>query len=359
MSLGKNNPTPLWKSDELDSPIPPVIEPAYFDKNLDAWVLSRHADVLAALRSLSLVMDSKQPVTTEDRRVMERMREETIEALSHTQLRAWSNALSPLINERVALLPEVDVVDLVKAYLRPMCLELAVMVTEVDEKDAVRLRDLANPISAAAAEPSDEALREHARAVTPRLQACFHSRTETLRDSGFVALSHTLPCLLANGCYALLQHPAQWTTLHRQPELIEQAVEELMRYAGLSRYLRRRATEDMVLAGVSIRRGDRLILRIIAANRDPERFACPNDLEVFRREAGQLTLGAGSHACVGASLLRMASAAILRPLVMRFTSATLGGAVEWHGGSGFRAPAGLPVVLGRKRASEGGRKEKA
>jgi len=345
MRLEKKLPAPLWKSDELDSPIPPVIEPPYFDSSLDACVLSRYDDVLAALRFPSLVMDGKQIATAEDRRAMERMREDTTRALSRIQLRAWSEKITPLVTERLALLPEGDLVDLVKAYLQPVCLQLAIMVTEVDKKDAARLRDLADPISAAAAEPSDDALREHARAVTPQLQACFHSRTETLRDSGFVALSHTLPCLLANGCYALLQHPKQWTALHSRPELIEQAVEELMRYAGLSRYLRRRATEDIVLAGVSIRKGDRLILRIIAANHDPERFACPNDLELLRRDAGQLTLGAGPHACVGAGLLRMASAAILRPLLIRFTSATLNGKVEWHGGSGFRAPAGLPVVL--------------
>ena len=351
MHLEKKLPAPFWKSDELDSPIPPVIEPAYFDNSLDAWVLSKHADVLAALRSMSLVMDSKQPATTEDSRVMQKMREETTAALSHVQLRAWSDAMTPLISERLASLPEGDVVDLVEAYLQPVCLKLAAMATEIDEKDAVRLRELANPVSAAAAEPSNDALRESARAVTPQLEACFHSRTESLRDSGFVALSHTLPALLANGCYALVQQPKQWATLHSQPELIEQAVEELMRYAGLSRYLRRRATEDMFLAGVSIRKGDRLILRIIAANHDPERFACPNDLEVLRRDAGHLTLGAGLHACVGAGLLRMASATILRPLVMRFTSATLfSGVVEWHGGSGFRAPAELPVVLSSKDA---------
>jgi cytochrome P450 len=334
-----------WKSDELDSPTPPVIEPAYFDERLDAWVLSRHADVLEALRSRSLAMHGSRPMTTEERCAFESMREETIKVLSRTQLRTWADAMSSLIDKRLASLPENDEVDLVEAYLRPLCLELAAMVTEVDRKDAARLREFATPISAAAAEPADKTLRERAREITPELQACFHAKTESLRDSGFVALSHTLPCLLANGCYALLQHPKQWTTLHQQPELVEQAIEELMRYGGLSRYLRRRATEDMVLAGVSIRKNDQLILRIAAANRDPERFPCPNDLDVLRREAGQLTMGAGPHACVGASLLRMASLAILRPLLTRFAAATLSGIVEWHGGSGFRAPAQLPVML--------------
>ncbi|MBB5056014.1 hypothetical protein HDF16_000683 [Granulicella aggregans] len=345
MRSAEKKSVPLWKSDELDSPIPPVVEPAYFDQELNAWVLSRHADVLAALRSRSLVMYSSQLQTEEDERAMARMRAQTIEALSHVQLRTWADAISLTIDETLASLPEDQVVDLLEAYLRPACLALAAMVTEIEEKDAASLRELAHSVSASAAEPADPVLRENARAVTPELQACFHAKAESLRDSGFVALSHTLPCLLANGCYALLEHPEQWTILHKQPASVDQAIEELMRYAGLSRYLRRRATEDIVLAGASISKNDQLILRIVAANHDPERFACPNSLEVLRREAGQLTLGAGPHACVGASLLRMASAAILRPLLTRFASATLSGSVDWHGGSGFRAPTQLPVVL--------------
>ncbi|WP_241655117.1 cytochrome P450 [Granulicella sibirica] len=344
---------PSWKSDELDSPIPPASEPAYYDGALGAWVLTTHADVLAALRSPSMVMDGSKAATDEDMRTLERMREETIAALSGPQLRRWSDTMKPFVEERITLLPEREVVDLVGAYLQPMCLQLAAIVTEVDEKDAARLRELAIPVSASAAEPSDDGLREQARAVTAELQACFHAKAKTLRDSGFVALSHTLPSLLANGCYALLHYPKQWTLLHRKPELMEQGVEELMRYGGLSRYLRRQATEDMVLAGVSLRKGDRLILRIVAANHDPARFVCPNDLEVLRRGRGQLTLGAGPHACVGAGLLRMAAAVVLRPLLMRFASAEHGGSVEWMGGSGFRAPSRLPVVLHlQKQSSE-------
>lgn len=351
MRLGKILP-PIWVSDELDSPIPPVVEPAYFDDSLGAWVLSRYDDVVAALRSESLGMDSLPPATIEATHAIEKMRRETMEALSHTQLRRWADTTAPFIKKTLAMLHEGKVIDLLEAYLVPVCLELAVTVTEVDRKDAVRLRELAGPISAAAAEPADLAVRERARAATPALQVCFHAKAETLRDSGFVALSHTLPSLLANGCYALLQHPEQWATLHKQPESVEQGIEELMRYGGLSRYLRRRATEDTELAGVKVRKDDRLILRIIAANHDAERFDCPNDLNVLRRATGHLTLGAGPHACVGASLLRMAAAEVLRPLLTRFASARFGGTVEWQGGSGFRAPRRLPVLLGCDRSSQ-------
>jgi len=342
---------PAWSSDELDSPVSPQIEPAYFDTDLDAWVLSRYEDVLTAFRSSSLTIDSRQPRTEEDEKATERMRAETAKALSPVQLRAWLEVITPLIQVSAQELPEGRPVDLIDAYLRPNCLDLASLVTGVDPKDAARLHALAQPVSAAAAEPSDPALRTEAKSVMSQLQGCFHSKTETLRESGFVALSYTLPCMLANACYALVQNPRQWTLLHREPDLTEQAVEELMRYAGLSRLLRRQATEDLVLGNVSIRKGDRLILRIVAANHDPERFARPDELDVCRRGAGHLTLGAGIHACVGASLLRMASVAMVRPLVASFSSAVLTGPITWQGGSGFRSPKHLTALLHRETDS--------
>jgi cytochrome P450 len=343
--LGEEVSIPIWSSDEFDSPESPQIEAAYFDKDLDAWVLSRYEDVLTAFRSSALNVESKRPMSVEDDEAMNRMRAETRDALSPAQLRAWSEVIAPLIEARLQGLPEGRPVDLLDSYLRPNCLDLAALVTEIDPQDAMRLQELARPVSAAAAEPYDPVLRAESKSVMPELEVCFHGKAETLRESGFVALSHTLPCMLANACYALLQRPQQWMLLHLEPGLVDQAVEELMRYAGLSRFLSRQAMDDLIIGGASIRKGDRLILRIIAANHDPARFADPNELDIHRREAGHLTFGAGLHACVGANLLRMASVAILRPLVAAFSSAVLTESITWQGGSRFQSPEQLLVVL--------------
>jgi cytochrome P450 len=75
--------------------------------------------------------------------------------------------------------------------------------------------------------------------------------------------------------------------------LTEQAIEELLRYAGLARTLTRTATADIDLNGSFIRRGERIILRILAANRDPERFSQPHHVDVTRSDGGHFTLGAG------------------------------------------------------------------
>ncbi|ADW67440.1 cytochrome P450 [Granulicella tundricola] len=342
---------PSWPGDQLDSPEPPAPEPPSFDAALGAWVLSRHEDVLAAFRSSALAPagpHTKRPRTAEDQSARRPMRAETLEALSPAQLRDWSAQLTPSIATRISSLPEDAPVDLVADYLSPLCLELAVLVTGIDPIHAAHYARIAEPISASAAEPYDLALRDSAKTATAQLQGCFHSRTETLRDSGFVALAYTLPCLIANAWYALFLRPEQWTLLHTQPDLTDQAIEELLRFAGLTRILFRQATQDLAIGPATIRQGDRIILRLIAANRDPARFPNAKTLDITSREPGQLSLGAGAHACVGASLIRMAAILLTRPLAQAFQQITLGQTVEWQGGSGFRSPRHLPVRLVRK-----------
>jgi cytochrome P450 len=352
MHARREEPTkPAWSSDQLDSPSPPEIEAPHFDDLLGAWVLSRYSDVLAAFRSSSLSPigpNSKSTSKPPDESDQLKMREETREVLSPAQLRSWRECMTPLVHSLADTLPTDQPVDLVTKYARPSCLALAAMVTGIDPHDAERLEKIAEPVSASAAEPYDPVLRSSAKSAKVELRSCFRPGPEFLRDSGFVALAHTLPRLLANAWFALLQHPQQWSILHQEPGLTEQAIEELLRYAGLPRILFRSATKDIDLNGVHIRKGERIILRVIAANRDPERFSNPDRVDVTRGGTGQLTLGAGPHSCVGASLIRMAAITVSRPLLERFARVNLAEPVEWQGGSGFRSPASLVVFLERE-----------
>lgn len=350
---------PAWSEDQLDSLPPPEVEAPYFDEALKAWVLSRHRDVLAAFHSSGFSPAShasnqgSQPSSESDqfeRALFEsdqlKMRAEAIEALSPARLRAWRAQLTPEAYALASRLPSGEPVDLMGGYARPLCLSLAASVTGISRSDAEAFHERAQQISASAAEPYDPALRYSAKSASAELGNHFHSRAEALRESGFVALSQTMPCILGNAWFALTRFPEEWRLLHRRPEVVEQAIEELLRYAGLVRILSRTATTDIDLNGASIRRGERIILRIVAANRDPERFSHPNQVDVARRDGGHLTLGAGSHACVAANLIRMAAVAITRPLVQRFASANLvRRPVDWQGGSGFRFPKSLYVCL--------------
>lgn len=340
--------TPAWSGDRLDAECPPEIEAPYFDTALEAWVLSRHADVLAALRAPGLSPCGprrKSRADAPDDCARLKMRQQTLEALSPFQLQVWHDRLIPHINALPDHLPEDRPVDIIGEYARPLCLHLAAMVTGIDGDTAKCMEEKARHVSAAAAEPYDRALRLCADKANEDLRACFHTGPESLRDSGFVALSQTTACVLGNMWFALVQHPQAWRQLHQRPELTEQALEELLRYACLVRVLFRLATGEVNLNGIVIRKRERVILRIFAANRDSERFPCADQLDIIRRDAGHLAFGSGAHSCAGAGLIRMAIVAVTLPLVTRFSEASLAMPVEWKGGSGFRFPSSLWVRL--------------
>ena len=86
-------------------------------------------------------------------------------------------------------------------------------------------------------------------------------------------------------------------------------------------------------------------LELDSANRDPEEFAEPNRLDVTRRGVRHVALGAGSHSCAGAPLIRMASEVATSAFVQEFHSAIVCEPVEWRGGAVFRVPARLIAVL--------------
>ena len=311
-------------------------------------MLSRHADLLAAFHSPALIAGRRDLATVSfesEEAARLKMREETRDVLCPAHVRAWRGELAVNAERLCEQLPVGDPVDLIAAYGRPLCLLFAARVTRITYEAAVNLEELAQNASAATAAPEDGALRESAKAASQTLRQYFPSGPEPLRDSGFVGLSQTLLRIVSSVWYALIQSPEQWSLLRRSPESIDQAMEELLRYAGAIRILLRTAIEDVDLNGAAIRKGDQIILRIFAGNHDPQRFSEPQRLDCARRDPGHFTLGSGGHACVAANLIRTAAIAMSEPLLTRFASVALSRPVEWRGGSILRNPAALWVAI--------------
>jgi cytochrome P450 len=319
----------------------------YFDAQLDSWVLSRYADVTAAFQCPELVVvgstnKERNPQVDEAARL--RMRAETREALSPVKLRSWRKQMLQHGRELVAQFGPRQPVDLIRDYAQPLCLELAVLATGPAAVSVGHLTALAAQVSLAAAEPLDAELKSQSKAATAELRPFFTRGPEPMRESGFVALSQTLVSLLGNAWFALASYPQEWGKLHAQPLLVARGVEELQRFAGLTRLLFRRAMADMNLNGISIRKGERVVLCLLAANRDPQRYPDAGELSVMRPRIGHVNLGAGLHACVGAPLVRVAAIAATMALVERFSSVALIEPIDWQGGSGFISPIALPVL---------------
>lgn len=329
---------------------PPQPEPARFDSALGAWVLSRYADVLAAVQEPRLWPAG----LTEERDESGKLnaRGEIQEAFSFLNVRTWQETMEASARHAVDHLPAGVPVDLVSQYAQPWCLEVAILATRADAGDRDRLSQLSAQAFAATGEPDDSPLQSEATAASAELQRILGKGGVPMAEPAFVGTAQTLPRLLASGWLALLEHPAEWARLHAHPELMPGAIEELQRYAGPVRSVVRRARSSLDLGGVRIPAGDRVLLMLAAANRDPAQFPDPDRLDVTRRATGQVALGMGRNSCAGGTLIRISAAVATDALVAKFRVAELGGAVEWRSGSRFAWPAVLPATL-RGRCSSG------
>lgn len=131
--------------------------------------------------------------------------------------------------------------------------------------------------------------------------------------------------MISNSVITLFRHPDQLELLRQQPELIPNAVEELLRVVPTEiGNATRVATEDIQLRAVTIRAGDAVITIEQAANRDPQAFPDPDRFDITRRpKSSHLSFGHGAHFCLGASLARMQIAVALAGLLRRFPTLRL------------------------------------
>ncbi|MDI3288731.1 cytochrome P450 [Polyangium sp. 15x6] len=129
--------------------------------------------------------------------------------------------------------------------------------------------------------------------------------------------------MLALGTFALLEHPEQLAELRATPDLLPDAVEELMRYLSVVDILYRYATEDIELGGETIRKGSTVVVSMLAANRDPQRFDNPDTLDIRRKTRGHLSFGHGFHHCLGNQLARIEMRAGFEALLRRFPTLEL------------------------------------
>lgn len=158
----------------------------------------------------------------------------------------------------------------------------------------------------------------------------------------------TTASMLALGTFLLLQHPEQAAKFRGDADVVNRAVEEILRYLTIVQFgAFRAATEDLEVGGEQIKAGETVVCSLAAANRDPRQFEDPDRLDVTREHTPHLAFGHGAHWCLGHHLGRLEMRIGLKELFTRLPSLRLAVApeeIEIRTGSTIYGVASLPVT---------------
>jgi cytochrome P450 len=363
-----DDPYPLYAQARRD-------EPVFYSPRLDAWVVTRFADVDAILKDPETFssVNSLRPIrelypatiTVLMRGYPQRPDHVTSDGEEHRRLRVpYTRHLTTpgRVKERETAIRKraeclLDAVegagsaDLVARYAAPLPLgttaELFGMTPcdvtladvgsrvlfslgsiDVTEEEEVRAAGtvvafqqlLAGYARRRRAEPTGDLLSDVVAALAPGDEPLtFGQEAELVGTFGstFGAGHITTADGIGSALRLLLADRDQWELLRRQPEQIPYAVEEVLRFEAPIPAMFRRATRSATIAGVAVPVGADVLLAFTSANRDEDRFPDPERFDVTRKPSRHFAFGAGVHTCVGAAMARLQMRVALQTLLER------------------------------------------
>jgi cytochrome P450 len=173
------------------------------------------------------------------------------------------------------------------------------------------------------------------------------SERELLHNCIFIlnAGHETTTNLIGNGIYELLRHPAELARLKARPELINAAVEEVLRYQSPNQIGNRQAASATEIAGHAVAPGEQIVLMIGAANRDPAHFPDPDRFDIGRSPNNHLAFASGIHMCVGMSLARLEGRVAIGRMLERFPKLRIDGTALRQRRARFRGFLEVPLAI--------------
>ncbi|WP_052524476.1 cytochrome P450 [Mycobacteroides abscessus] len=176
---------------------------------------------------------------------------------------------------------------------------------------------LASFIALRRAEPQDDLI---SRLIKTEVEGVSLNDAELLVSFAelMVAGNETARSTLAGAIWLLIEHPDQLSDLRANPDLLQNAVEEVLRYWTPNVYQARTATRDVVVGDCKLEEGQRIAMWLCSANRDPARHIEPDRFDIRRQDAAHMSFGGGGrHHCLGAALARLELTIGLRVLLTR------------------------------------------
>jgi pimeloyl-[acyl-carrier protein] synthase len=371
-----------------------IVDPVCWDPFLHTWVVTRYADVMTVLQRFSanctpssaqldtLGMQALSPIA----RVMglqmlfldppehSRIRGLAAKAFAPGQVEAKHSHIAEIVDDLMRALRGRRTIDLIADVALPLPAIISAEMLGLPVADWPKLTQWSRKFSgmlggfqynadrATAVLESLEEMTAYFRTAiddnsafssggliqslaTAEIDGDKLSHDEVIANAilTMVGGQETTTTLIGNGMLSLLVNPDQWQRLRDDPSLIPSAVEELLRFESPSQHTARVAREDCELSGNLISKGQVVTAVIGAANRDPERFEKPDQLDLERADNRHLAFGWGGHFCFGAPLARMEGQLAFAALAEHMGEMRLvPDALKWKQNHGLR---GLETLL--------------
>jgi cytochrome P450 len=145
--------------------------------------------------------------------------------------------------------------------------------------------------------------------------------------------------------FCLARFPEQFDRLRADPSLARAAFEEAVRYESPVQTFFRTTTRPVEIGGVMVGEGEKVLMFLGAANRDPRHWESPDDYDITRRVVGHVGFGSGIHQCVGQLLARLEGECVLSALARKARSIEIAGPARRRYNNTLRALASLPVTV--------------
>ncbi|GAA2850701.1 cytochrome P450 [Pseudonocardia halophobica] len=361
-------------------------DPVHWSEAHRAWLITRYDDVSAAFQNKAFSNDRVRPVLERKRQagaesaatgvlglmtgwmvvndppVHTRLRKLAAGAFKGQRIAAMDEMITRIVDEHLdAFLRGSGPQDLISEVAYPLPATVIATMLGAPPEDRDRFREWSDELALVAFGTGGAARADrHERALRGlrEMESYFHTligkrRAEPGEDMlsalmakegddrltddelvGMCALllfagHETTTNSIANSVLALLRHPDQLDRLRRDPALIGPAVEELLRFDGPIKVLNRWVVAETEVRGKTIRPGERVHLVLASANRDPEKFADPDTLDLGRSPNPHVAFGKGIHACIGAQLARMETRIAVARIVERLPGLALAEEPEW------------------------------
>ena len=372
--------------------------PFSWDESMQAWVAFRYADISRILKSKQFSADRVsrarhryrpefQPVFDIIARIMiqvddpvhRHLRDATHAAFTRTAVAEYDADIRQRCEQLLAPGLDRGEIEFMSEFAVPLPLLVIAKIVGVPEKDIAQIKEWCDAYSwiilkfYTHIEPAD--LERRARQVMAFL-AYLDEKVETAlaepgedlisslalaaRDQGLLtrdqvianlmillnAGNETTTCVLGNGVRLLLQNPVQLDLLQARPDLVPNAIEEIMRFETPVTLSGRISEVDQEFGGQMLRQDDLVLMFLASGNRDPEQFDAPDRFDVTRTRNHHLSFGTGTHLCAGIQLARFEARVafeFLLPYMQRFE--LLDSDVVWADNLNLRGPKHLRLRI--------------